>query len=167
MKHRWREALIGLVVSAIIAWVCALAGYLLIKPLFQDYASRHEIVSLFILRPEKAIGWGIALSVGLALHWGVSGLLCKPNFAKLRWANAMLLAALVFAMVSLFEQAGHDFLSFSLFCGADEPIYIEFDISFECRRTRSITSSLTVAAFLLPILAIPMRVFESFRKVRE
>jgi hypothetical protein len=123
-------------------------------------------ISIFTLRPNDAIMFGVILTILFFAHWIGSGLFGKAGISKALMSNIMLIGALCSAMMLLFEQGAHDFYEFSLFCDPTEPLYLEFDISFQCERSRWVGNMLWLLAIILPILAIPVRIMESRRAFR-
>ncbi|MEL7719696.1 hypothetical protein AAG604_14325 [Citromicrobium bathyomarinum] len=161
MSGLGRSALI----SIALLWATMLAAVAVISPIYDAFLARittplhlgYGWVGLF--SPEIPIFYGFGLTVLFAFHWWLSGLLGKGALWKHWPANIMLALSVFFTLAIFAEEAAHHFYDFSVLCRAGEPTsVILVDETYQCVRSRMVLHALNWSVFLLPILAIPVRI---------
>lgn len=159
-----------LLYSLLAVWLVTIALYFAIDPLLDAHIkqSRTDFPSapfgpfIHTLNPATPIIYAVFLSVLFFLHWGLSGLFGKPGAARKPIANVLLIAAGLAALLEIFEHGALDFYDYSLFCLPEEPTtVILVDEVYRCERSLMARKTAQWSMVLLPILAIPVRIFES------
>jgi hypothetical protein len=165
----------AILISLSAIWLWAIAAYLIIRPQFDAHVRGVENefgpyapISMFTLRPADAFMVGGFLTAPFLIHWWISGLFGREGMSKMPIANGMLVGAVLCGALELFDRGAQDFHGYSLFCRQGEPISVVFlDEVYQCERSRLARSTIGAMIFLLPILAIPVRMVESRLRLRK
>lgn len=173
MNNKTRSAALGFAISDGLVWLMAIQGSLIVGHLYKELVAENRNlyptefgeapISMFIMTSGDVLLGALGLTILIAFHWLISLLFSQNQLHKALFANGIIRATVFLAALAIFESAAHDFGRFSLFCGSNEPIYLEFDISYQCARSREVFSWSGLLAMLLPLVAIPVRIFESRR----
>jgi hypothetical protein len=104
-------------------------------------------------------------SVLMVMHWYLAALFSKGAFHKAWLANGAVGLCIALAFLATLNIALQDYWEFSIICGANEPVYVEFDVVFQCLRAWWFEQ---VVFWLVPVLAfvaVPIRILRPERLI--